>query len=219
MLLLALIDAFAPVSCAELKPRRSGRSRRASFLPRESGEGGPPCAAGWWKGRRTRRNFCTDNEAPSQRPPPPRCAWSPSPASRGRMTCDPVLAMRLRIRVLPRHCKKALPKASPTKKGGGAPTGALSLEPHQRMRPRSQRRPLAFRRSTAALARADASTIGSAPVPRFLRPGFIGRYPLSPVSSQPRSAETGRSAGRSGTQSRPGAACETARGNRTRSTF
>jgi hypothetical protein len=25
-----------------------------SFLPRDSGEGGPPCAAGWWKGRRTR---------------------------------------------------------------------------------------------------------------------------------------------------------------------
>ena len=95
------------------------------ILPHESGEGGPPCAAGWWKGRRTRRNFRNDHEAPSQTPPPPRCAWSPSPASRGRMTCDLVLAMRLRIRVLPRHCKKALPTTSQQKKGGGAPTGAI----------------------------------------------------------------------------------------------
>ena len=44
-----------------------------------------------------------------------------------------------------------------------------------------------------------------------------GRYPLPPVCSLPRSAETGRSAGRAGTRSRPGAACETARGHRTRS--
>ena len=27
------------------------------FLPRDSGEGGPPCAAGWWKGRGPRRDF------------------------------------------------------------------------------------------------------------------------------------------------------------------
>ncbi len=32
-----------------------------------------------------------------------------------------------------------------------------------------------------------------------------GRYPLAPVSSLPSTSETGRSAGRSGTQSRPGA--------------
>ena len=64
---------------------------------------------------------------------------------------------------------------------------------------------LAFRRSAAALARANASAIGSAPVPAFpeTRPG--GRYPLRPVTSLPRSAETGRSAGRAVTQSRPGA--------------
>ncbi len=62
---------------------------------------------------------------------------------------------------------------------------------------------LAFRRSAAALARANASAIGSAPVPAFpeTRPG--GRYPLRPVTSLPRSAETGRSAGRAVTQSRP----------------
>ena len=28
-----------------------------TFLPRDSGEGGPPCAAGWWKGRGRRRHF------------------------------------------------------------------------------------------------------------------------------------------------------------------
>ncbi len=77
----------------------------------------------------------------------------------------------------------------------------------------------AFRRSTAALARPVATSIGSAPDPRFLRPGSFGCYPLSPVSSLPSTSETGRSAGRSGTQSRPGAVCETARGHRTRSTF
>ncbi len=61
--------------------------------------------------------------------------------------------------------------------------------------------------------------IGSAPVPRFLRPGCLGRYPSPPVSSLPRSAETGRSAGRAEARSRPGTVCETARGNRTCSTF
>jgi hypothetical protein len=46
-----------------------------------------------------------------------------------------------------------------------------------------------------------------------------GRYPFSPVSSLPSTSETGRSAGRSGTQSRPGTECKSARGHRTRSTF
>jgi hypothetical protein len=68
-----------------------------------------------------------------------------------------------------------------------------------------------------ALAKANVSAFGSTPDPRFLRPGFNGRYPSSPVSSLPRTAGAGRSAGRSGTQSRPGAVCETARGDRTRS--
>jgi hypothetical protein len=46
-----------------------------------------------------------------------------------------------------------------------------------------------------------------------------GRYPLRPVRSQPSSSETGRYAGRSGTQSRPRALCETARGHRPCSAF
>ena len=85
------------------------------------------------------------------------------------------------------------------------------------MRQRPMRGPLAFRRSTAALAKANASTFGSAPDPRFLRLSANGHYPFLPVSSLPRTAGTGLSAGRSGTRSRPGAVCETARGHRTRS--
>jgi hypothetical protein len=49
-------------------------------------------------------------------------------------------------------------------------------------RQRALRSPLAFRRSTAALAEPDASSIGSAPDPRFLRPGRAGRYPAKPVT-------------------------------------
>ena len=40
-----------------------------------SGEGGPPCAAGWWKGRLTRTSL-------GRTPPPPPFGWSPSPALR-----------------------------------------------------------------------------------------------------------------------------------------
>jgi hypothetical protein len=123
----------------------------------------------------------------------------------------------VRIRVIPIKATNLLP---PNKKGGGAPIGAIqpSSAP-SRVRQRADRRAPAFRRSTAALARPVATSIGSAPDPRFLRPGSFGRYPLSPVSSLPSTSETGRSAGRSGTQSRPGTVCETARGHRTRSTF
>jgi hypothetical protein len=66
---------------------------------------------------------------------------------------------------------------------------------------------LAFRRSAAALARANASAVGSAPVPAFPETRSGGRYPLRSVSSLPRSAETGRVAGRAVAQSRPGAEC------------
>ena len=62
---------------------------------------------------------------------------------------------------------------------------------------------LAFRRSAAALARANASAVGSAPVPAFPETRLDGRYPLSPVTSLPSSSETGRHAGRAVAQSRP----------------
>ncbi len=72
------------------------RRRRLALigLLRGSGEGKLCCAAAWWKGPRPRgcagvldsrwrsSLFCNGNEASSQRPPPPRFAWSPSPALR-----------------------------------------------------------------------------------------------------------------------------------------
>ena len=79
------------------------------------------------------------------------------------------------------------------------------------------REPLAFRRSAAALARANASAVGSAPVPAFPETRLDERYSFSPVSSLPSSSETGRHADRAVAQSRPRAVCETARGHRTRS--
>src|ERR1700735_2687060 len=60
-----------------------------SFPPRDSGEGDRALAR--WAGRGPQRLSCVDNEALSQKPPPPSFAcwasygWSPSPASRGRM--------------------------------------------------------------------------------------------------------------------------------------
>jgi len=66
---------------------------------------------------------------------------------------------------------------------------------------------LAFRRSAAALARANASAIGSASVPAFPETRSGGRYPLRSVSSLPSSSETGRLAGRAVAQSRPRAEC------------
>ncbi len=146
-------------------------------------------------------------------------ARDPPPPGEGNKTsfsrCD-------RIRVLPSHGTIRLQINEGRRSAGRR--NVLRAAPHKQMLPpdyararqRAKRSPLASRRSAAALAKADASTFGSAPDPRFLRPGANGRYPCSPVSSLPRTAGTGRSAGRSGTQSRPGAVCETARGHRTR---
>ena len=88
----------------------AGVWRKLFIRPRDSGGGGPPCEAGWWRGRRTRRAarvlmisghirsfrlakriFCNENEAWSPAPPPPRFAryasssGPPPPLSRGRM--------------------------------------------------------------------------------------------------------------------------------------
>ena len=83
------------------------------FRHRDSGGGGPPCEAGWWRGRRPQRNesvailfghtspFFNDNEAASHAPPPPRFAryasssGPPPPLSRGRK----VIAVSRRLRV------------------------------------------------------------------------------------------------------------------------
>jgi len=71
----------------------------------------------------------------------------------------------------------------------------------------------------AALARANASAVGSAPVPAFPETWLDERYSLSPVTSLPSSSETGRHAGRAVAQSRPGAECKSARGHRPCSAF
>src|SRR5580704_14613449 len=78
------------------------RERRTPIRHRDSGGGGPPCKAGWWRGRRPQRNesvanllghsspFFNDNKAASHARPPPRFAryasssGPPPPLSRGR---------------------------------------------------------------------------------------------------------------------------------------
>src|SRR5665213_3692144 len=122
-----------------------------------------------------------------------------------------VLATRLRP-----SFAKPFRKSSP-KKGGGAPTGAP------------------FTDRIYGCGRASSGTRSPLGAPPRHSPGrrihhwlssrtalpetrLDGGYPLLPVSSQPSSSETGRSAGRSGTQSRPGSGVTTpARGHRTRS--
>jgi hypothetical protein len=95
----------------------------------------------------------TITQAPSQRPPPPPFGWSPSPAARGRMTQRIPFPRRLRARVLSRHSQASPSNGQPRKNRGRRSAGRRTLHwPHQRMRQRSQRRPLASRRSTAALA-------------------------------------------------------------------
>ncbi len=107
--------------------------------PAKAGKGDRALAR--WKGRLdSRRNFCNDNEAPSQRPPPPRFAWSPSPALRGRI----ILPRSRDAPLRPSYChatvrKPFVPRIFPhdlvrkpqrnfsgscEKKGGGAPIGA-----------------------------------------------------------------------------------------------
>ena len=99
-------------------------------------------------------------------------------------------------------------------------------------RPRPQRGPLAFRRSTAALASNPQET-GSAPghaswdlakrvdhkttTRQFVK--LAGVTPPSPVPVQRCTSRTGRSAGVCDARSRPGTVCETVRGDRTCSTF
>jgi hypothetical protein len=172
---------------------------------------------------------CNDNEASPQTPPPPRFAWSPSPAFAGadKRNCSrDALASELCQASPTRHSKRASPK----KKGGGAPTGAPSTDRIIGC----GRAPLfsALRRLWGRVGRGHARLSA---LHRGTRQGrrihhwlssrtalpetrLDGRYPLLPVSSQPSSSETGRSAGRSGTQSRPGSGVTTpARGHRPRS--
>jgi hypothetical protein len=189
--------------------------------PRVRGEGRD-------EGARTGAQICSaqnrgEAPSPSLRSTSPRAAGRGGNDSRSRDASAPGFCPP------PRHNNKALFDSPPKIEGRRSADRRIHplSAPHIQMLPsacararkRAERSALAYRRSTAALARPDASSIGSAPDPRFLRPGHVGCYPLRPVSSLPSTSETGRSAGRSGTQSRPGAVCETARGHRPRPTF
>jgi hypothetical protein len=148
----------------------------------------------------------------------------PPPLSRGRMkTRNLVLAARLRCAIV-------------TRRDGFASNGreAFHLPPRGR-RSAERRMPSTVRTLQCGSVLSGGRSPSGAPprrspgrthpasaqlqFPRFLKPGCIGRYPLPPVSSLPRSAETGRSAGRAVARSRPGADCKSARGLRSRSVF
>jgi hypothetical protein len=127
------------------------------------------------------------------------------------------------------------------KQGGGAPRDASIQWPHHisgryrpNMRGARQRASQTSLRSLRTLsatapARLPALHRGTRRTRRIQyrlssRPALPetrlgGRYPAFACHSLPSTSGTGRSAGRSGTQSRPGAVCETARGHRTHSTF
>ena len=156
-------------------------------------------------------------------PPPLRCT------ARGRISESfpqrlhaPELCSPLR-----RHFQKRLASGE---EGSGAPKGACQPSPLCRQMRSCARvcvrgggAPIrgapAFRRYAAALARANASAVGSAPVPAFPETRSNERYPFRSVSSLPSSSETGRHAGRAVAQSRPGADGKSARRHRPRSAF
>ena len=165
-------------TAARDRPLRSGApARRAARLtnspsPTKVGEGDRAFAR--WKGRGPRRSFCNDNEASSQRPPPPCFAWSPSPASRGRIS-NPVLAARLRVRALP----KLRQRISPNVSGDGAPGGAkVVAAPRGRMLPlaRASGAARATGRSACAnrLLRARGASRRSTAVSLPRRPARLG---------------------------------------------
>jgi hypothetical protein len=72
----ARINSVAHAACERARFPSDG-----FFLPRESGEGGPP--EGWWKGRRTQQHSLDDSGAKSQTPLPPRKSAVPLPRLHG----------------------------------------------------------------------------------------------------------------------------------------
>jgi hypothetical protein len=111
--------------------------------------------------------------------------------------------------------------------GGRAPKGAYLLAvpggarraPHERMLPSVRASgALAFRRSTAVLASWLAPT-DSAPGHASWDAGRAGVTRPRLSQSRDCTSRTGRSTGVTDARSRPGTVCETARGNRTCSTF
>ena len=139
-------------------------------------------------------------------PPPPCSAWSPSPlrfTSRGRIKeIRSRGAIRARglfdsfappHRMIPKSGVRFSDKIMRNKEGSGAPRGASNQCPRHTFRCRhlnvrgARKRaingsPLAFRRSTAALAKALTPWLSSRPC--FLGRGPGGRYPPFPVPIQ-----------------------------------
>ena len=204
---------------AELKLRRCGRSRR---------EPSRPAAAG-----RVAANKMSGGCGHFLDRPPPRLIslrdirrLSPPPRG-GRIK-------QIRSRDAPLHPSFATPlqespsRGLPNKRREAERRKARIQRPHRRMRraPRRQMLPLAALRARSPFGapprhspRRTHPDIGSALSPALPETRRIRALPFATCLSPPRSAETGRSAGRSVARGRPGTVCETARGNRTRSTF
>src|SRR5208283_5431763 len=127
-------------------------------------------------------------------PPPPCSAWFPSPAFAGEDKTILFSRRARRPRFAYHHNNKALLDSPPAhKEGSGAPRGASNQCPRHTIRCRhltvrgarkraKSRGALAFRRSTAALAKAVTPWLSSRPC--FLGPGPSGRYPPFPVPVQ-----------------------------------
>ena len=172
--------------------------------PRDSGGGGPR----YFAVERARRcnhsdvselllssRFCsaTATKLHLRRPLHHASRGPPPPLTRGRMSAC-VLAARLCARALRRTPRNPLP---PNKTGRRSADRRIQPIRPLRLRPRTRRAgALASRRSTADSS--GGRTIpGSAPRPRFLRPGFGGRYPLLTTCLSPASSSrTGPFAGR-----------------------
>jgi hypothetical protein len=164
--------------------------------------------------------FCNDNEASPQRPPPPRFAWSPSPAARGRkdMRSRSRDAARPRLADRSYECLRLKQNEGRRSAGrrnclGAAPAGAaratddLLAQTIRFGRARLSALHRGFGLRFSGLRRFDS------------RPGFLGRGPAGfrpPFLSQSSGStpRAGRNAGGHDAWSRPGAVCETARRHR-----
>ncbi len=114
------------------------------------------------------------------------------------------LAMTSRSRDAFRHPSSATSNENFPQRRERSAERRIQPWPHRRMRQRPVRRPLAFRRSTAALAKAVTPRLNSGP--RFLElPGANGR--TLPGASAASTSRTSRNAGQYDARSRPGAVC------------